>query len=236
MVDGSVPGTARYAYNSIPNIVGRLDLQQGWGAVSVAGAVAQVSAANNLLYAEKETVWAATIGATFNLPMLARGSKLYLTAAYADGMTEYTTNWTSFKSSAYQRDVGGFTMNHPSVVFEGAGAGLGNRIETVKSWNIAALLEHYWTPQYRSVLWGSYGQLDAPTTAAARVWNGTTGFGDATVWNIGTNFAWLPTRDFEIGVEVIYARVEQDVRNAAFVQTRQSDGNVSGRLRVERSF
>ncbi len=231
--DGSAPGTPRYRYDSLPNIVGRLDLQQGWGAVSVAGAVAQVSA-NNITdtFDVRETVWAATIGATFNLPMLARGSKLYLTAAYADGMTEYTTNWTSFKSSAYQRDVGGFTMNHPSVVFEGGP----NRVETVKSWNLAALLEHYWTPQYRSVLFATYGQLDAPATAAARVWNGTTGFGDAKVWNIGTNFAWLPTRDFEIGVEVIYARVEQDVRNAALVQTRQSDGNVSGRLRVERSF
>ncbi len=234
-VDGSAPGTPRYRYDSLPNIVGRLELQQGWGSVSVAGAVAQVSA-NNIAdtFDVRETVWAATIGARFNLPMLARGSRLYLTAAYADGMTEYTTNWTSFKSSAYRRDVGGFTMNHPSVVFEG-GLG-GNRVETVKSWNVAALLEHYWTPQYRSVLWGSYGQLDAPRTAAAVAWNGTTGFGDATVWNIGTNFVWIPTRNFEIGVEVIYARVEQDVRNAALVQTRQSDGNVSGRLRVERNF
>ncbi|MDP2354720.1 MAG: porin, partial [Beijerinckiaceae bacterium] len=124
-VNGSVPGTPRYAYNSLPNLVGRLDLQQGWGAVSIAGAVAQVSGSNNNLgafaneFSQKETVWAATIGATFNLPMLAQGSKLYLTAAYADGMTEYTTNWTSVKTSAYRRDVGGFTMNHPSVVFEG---------------------------------------------------------------------------------------------------------------------
>lgn len=253
VVDASVNGTARYVYNSLPNIVGRLDLEQGWGALSLAGAVAQVSAANNdqLIaannYSEKKTVWAATVGATFNLPMLARGSKLYLTAAYADGMTEYTTNWTSFKSSAYQRDVGGFTMNHPSVVLEQTDGIGGSRIETVKSWNLAALLEHYWTPQYRSVLWGSYGQLDAPRTAAARAWNGTSGFGDAKVWNIGTNFAWLPTRDFEIGVEVIYARVEQNVRsgvaagngNVAFpggALFRSSDGNVSGRLRVERSF
>jgi hypothetical protein len=252
-VDGSVDGTARYVYNSVPNIVGRLDLEQGWGSVSVAGAVAQVSAANNanrpvagqVNYSEKETVWAATIGARFNLPMLARGSKLYLTAAYADGMTEYTTNWTSFKSSAGARDVGGFTMNHPSVVFEQGGV-LGNRIETVKSWNLAALLEHYWTPQYRSVLWGSYGSLDAPVTAAARAWNGTSGFGDAKVWNIGTNFAWLPTRDFEIGVEVIYARVDQDVRSGIVAGngrtvnpgalTKQSASGLSGRLRVERSF
>ena len=60
-----------------------------------------------------------------NLPMLAKGDALYLTANYANGMTEYTTNWTSFKSSAYRRDVGGYTMNHPSYVSETTG------IETV---------------------------------------------------------------------------------------------------------
>jgi len=66
------------------------------------------------------------------------------------------------------------------------------------------------------------------------------------VWNIGTNFAWLPTRNFEIGVEVLYARVSQDVRGyipglATTSGTitrvvRESEGNVSGRLRVERTF
>jgi hypothetical protein len=154
-------------------------------------------------------------------------------------MTEYTTNWTSFKSSAYRRDVGGFTMNHPSLVAETTG------LQTVKSWNVAGLFEHYWAPQYRSVLFASYGKLSAPTGAKARVWNGTTGIGDATAWNIGTNFAWLPTRNFEIGVEVIYARVSQDVRGYTAASTalvpvtavsRKSDSNVTGRLRVERNF
>ena len=243
-VDGSAPGTPRYIYNSMPNLVGRLDFEQGWGNVMLAGALATV-AVNNVAdtFDARETVWAISGGATFNLPMLAPGSKLYLTAAYADGMTEYTTNWTSFKNTAYNRDVGGFTMNHPSVVFESGP----NRIETVKSWNIAALLEHYWTPQYRSVLWGSYGAIDAPATASSFPWNGVNSFGDAKVWNVGTNFAWLPTRDFEIGVEVIYARVTQDVRSALFLPPppavlptstvfSRSDSNVTGRLRVERSF
>ena len=58
--------------------------------------------------------------------------------------------------------------------------------------------------------------MNAPATAAANcAWNGTGCFGDAEVWNVGTNLAWLPTRDFEIGVEVIYARVSQDVRCSA---------------------
>ena len=48
-----------------------------------------------------KNVWAVDAGAKINLPMLASGSTLYLTAAYANGMTEYTTNWTSFKTTAY---------------------------------------------------------------------------------------------------------------------------------------
>jgi hypothetical protein len=230
-----------FAHRSIPQVVGRLDLMQGWGSLSVAGAVANIVGRNqNDSFRASETVWAVTGGATFNLPMLARGSKLYLTAAYADGMTEYTTNWTSVKTTAYARDAGGYVMNHPSYVFE-AGP---DRIETVKSWNMAALLEHYWTPQWRSVGWASYGQVEAPTTAAGRTWNGINGFGDATVWNVGTNLAWLPTRNFEIGVEVIYARVSQDVNGGAKldntptneVMYRDKSSNVTGRLRVERNF
>jgi hypothetical protein len=233
MVDTSIPATAvssYAAYNVAPQVNANVRIDQSWGAIQLMGAygsVSQVTATNS--YNDTEGVWAIGAGAKINLPMLAAGDALYLTAAYADGMTEYTTNWTSFKSSAYKRDVGGTVMNHPSYVAYGTG------IESVKSWGIAALLEHYWTPQYRSVVFGTYGQLDAPASAKASTWNGTTAFGDATVWNVGTNFAWLPTKGLEIGVEVIYARVNQDVRNGLVV-TDRSDSNVTGRFRVERTF
>ena len=236
-----------YVYNSIPQINANVRIDQAWGAFQLMGAYADVSAANvgtNAVaaqnYDKSKGVYAIGAGAKINLPMLAKGDALYLTAAYANGMSEYTTNWTSFKSSAYNRDVNGYTMNHPSLVAETAG------LETVKSWAVAALFEHYWAPQYRSVLFASYGQLDAPKGAKARVWNGTSGFGDATTWNVGTNFAWLPVRGFEIGVEVIYARVNQDVRGfvsgvaiagpATTAVSSKTDSNVTGRLRVERTF
>ncbi len=244
-VDGSGDGTPYYADRTLPQVVGRIDFQQGWGSISLAGAAANINGRNTVnTFDASETVWAVTGGVTLNLPMLAAGSKLYMTAAYADGMTEYTTNYTSFKSTAFARDTGGFVMNHPSYVFESTGGV--DRIETVKSWNIAALLEHYWAPQWRSIAWASYGQLDAPVTAAGRAWTGTTGFGDATVWNVGKQVAWLPVRDFEIGVEVIYSRVSQDVRAGAAASAaastatntvfRDSQSNVTGRLRVERNF
>jgi hypothetical protein len=219
------------AYNVMPQVNANVRIDQSWGALQLMGAygtASEVTATNS--YNDTQGVYAIGAGAKINLPMLAKGDALYLTATYANGMTEYTTNWTSFKSSAYKRDVGGNVMNHTSYVAYGTG------IETVKSWGIAALLEHYWTPQYRSVLFGTYGQLDAPASAKAATWNGTTGFGDATVWNIGTNFAWLPTKGMEIGVEVIYARVNQDVRFSSTSVVSKSDSNVTGRLRVERNF
>jgi len=233
MVDTSVRQTAvssYSAYNVAPQVNANVRIDQSWGAIQLMGAygsISEVTATNS--YNDTEGVYAIGAGAKINLPMLAAGDALYLTAAYADGMTEYTTNWTSFKSSAYKRDVGGTVMNHPSYVAYTTG------IESVKSWGIAALLEHYWTPQYRSVVFGTYGQLDAPASAKASTWNGTTAFGDATVWNVGTNFAWLPTKGMEVGVEVIYARVNQDVRNGLVV-TGRSDSNVTGRFRVERNF
>ncbi len=222
-------------YNTAPQVNANIRFDQSWGTIQVMGAYNNASVNTTTdTYDQSKGTYAIGTGLKINLPMLAKGDALYLTATYANGMTEYTTNWTSFRDTAYRRDVGGYTMNHPSYVFETTG------IETVKSWGIAALLEHYWAPQYRSVVWGTYGQLDAPTGAKARAWNGTTGFGDAAVWNVGTNFAWLPTRNFEIGVEVIYARVNQDVRSAITAGNStvfsKSDSNVTGRLRVERTF
>ena len=233
---GAPPGGLYYVYNTAPQLNARLQWDQGWGGVTVAGAWANVSYNNAAdTYDRSTDVWAIGAAVKLNLPMLARGSAMWLHAAYADGMTEYTINWASRKTSAYQRDVGGFVNTAPSLILTPTG------IDTVKSWNVAALLQHFWTPQWRTNAWASYGQMDVPTSASQCGWNGAGCIGDTTVWNVGTNLAWLPTRDFEIGVEVIYARVTQDVRSGAgFVPFnpvyRAKDDNITGRLRIERNF
>jgi hypothetical protein len=237
--DAVTLGTHYYRYTATsPQVNATLNLNQGWGNLQVMGAFASPNIVNAAGTLDVDTtVYAIGAGTKINLPMLAKGSALYLTAAYADGMTEYTTNWSSFKSSAQKREVGGFVVNHPSFTMNAAGTSL----ENVKSWGVAGLLEHYWAPQYRSVLFGGYGQIDASAGQKASVWDGKRYFGDATVWNIGKGFAWLPARNFEIGVEVTYARVSQDVTlvvagDDPAVVARKSAGNVTGRLRVERNF
>jgi hypothetical protein len=242
-------GAVAYSYNNMPQINGTLALDQGWGTAQVMGAVGKAVGVNpGASYDQDKTIWAIGAGLKVNLPMIAAGDVLYLNAAYADGMTEYTTNWTSFKGSDTKRNVGDFVTNHPSWI--NTYDVLGNpKIETLKSWDIAALYTHYWTPSIRHSFLATYGQIDGTTTSKALTYGTTGAFGNATVWNVGTQLAWLPVRNFEIGIEALYARTETDIRRlnvqgllgavvtaAGTTVTRENAGNWTGRMRVERTF
>jgi len=254
-----------------PQLNGRIDFDQSWGSLSLSGAARQVDTQSTTLdrYNQTKNVWAVGGGAKINLPQLAKGDAIWLTAAYADGMTEYTTNWSSFKSSAYRSDVGGLVINHPSYVMTGGYNSLGTDlvapgIQTVKSWNVAMVADHFWTPNWRSSFLASYGAIKAPNAAksctdglsqatgmAALSTNEnamTAGcFGDAKVWNVGKQLAFIPTPNFEIGVEVLYARTQLTMPTGGSGTTDTTIGctaaagstcsfnNLSGRLRVERT-
>jgi len=252
---GAANGAVGYAYNQIPQINGRIDFEQSWGGVSVMGAVGQAVAVNTAgTYAKNKTTYAVGAGAKINLPMIASGDTLWLNGGYADGMTEYTTNWSYVKNSDTTRNVGGYVVSSPSWIVTQ------NGIETVKSWNVAGIFQHFWTPEIRHSFLASYGAVNGTTTSKQLAWSQAGAFGDVKVWNVGTQLAWLPTKNFEIGVDVLYARVAHDVRrfdatttvassgstpssfpyvttaSSSSSVTKESTGNWTGRLRVERTF
>jgi len=250
---GAANGAVGYAYNQMPQLNGRIDFEQSWGGVSVMGSLGQAVAVNTAgTFAKNKSTYAIGAGATVNLPMIAAGDKLWLNGGYADGMTEYTTNWSYFKGSDTQRNVGGYVVTSPSWLVTQ------NGIETFKSWNVAGIFQHFWTPTVRHSFLASYGAVNGTNTSKQLAWSQTGAFGDIKVWNVGTQLAWLPVKDFEIGVDVLYARVAQDIRRFDAVTTvdtgsnptktivttasgttavtRETAGNWTGRLRVERTF
>jgi hypothetical protein len=248
---GTPPGL--YAYNQMPQLNGRLDWDQGWGSASIMGAVGRVNQTNatGILGATgdasaDQTVWAVGAGVKLNLPMIAAGDVLWLNAAYANGMTEYTVNWAYVKTSDTSRNAGGFVYNNAPSWVNYVDASGNAQIQTLKSWNLAAVYTHYWSPQWRHSFLATGGRINGSGISnAAAFANG--GFGDATVWNVGTQLAWLPTRNFEIGVDILYNRVSQNVGRSVvtpgpfgaagqIVQTKESTNGVTGRLRVERTF
>ena len=223
------------SFTGMPQINGRLDWDQSWGTLSLVAATNQLRVIDNTTATAptkyNKQVWAIGGGVKINLPMLAAGDALWLNSAYANGMTEYTINFSSYKSSAYARDAAGFQFNPPSAsVYSATG------IETVKSWNLAAIFQHFVTPQHRLTFMASGGGWKAPTSATAAAWNGKQYYGDGNVWQGAAQYAFVPTKDFEIGIETLYNRTSQKVNNASVVSSTKSDGNWSGRLRIERTF
>lgn len=208
--------------NRFYDVVGSLSTEQAWGNAKLSlamhntqvwwndGVVNGENPANNNA---QNLGWAVLGGVTFNLPTLGPKDQILLEATYSDGAVAYSginggadNNTTSFERGGQFLD--GLQRNDVDTYAVRDGAGNWD-FENTKVWTVAAQLKHYWAPLWRSNLMGSYRSIDVPGKAAS-----LTGIGDATAWDIGANLIWGQSRKTaEIGVEVAYKSVSQDVSN-----------------------
>ncbi|MBM0207541.1 hypothetical protein JNW90_34605 [Micromonospora sp. STR1s_5] len=147
-----------------------------------------------------------------------------------------------------------FSINQNDAVITGRGS-----LELTESWTVGAFLLHYWNPEWRSALFGTYGQQNFDP----RLRNGsfgpaglTAGFGvpvsatSATLSSYeqfygGGNLIWSPVRDLDIGVEVVYQRIwlpravvdaNKPVPAGVAPRLTSFDDNILARFRVQRDF
>jgi len=188
-----------------PVYVAALNYDQSWGRLQAMGAYTRNQSA---LASVGGDGYAVGLGAAFNLPMLGRGDSIELTANYWDGLAQLGVNNTNLQT--------------PSSGSWGPVAPLRSiPIGTSKGWSVGAQLQHYFTPQWRAVLFGSYADIDLePTTSTAKALSG------------GGQIVWSPITNFDIGVQALYVRAES--KTAAGVKT-DSD-NIGMKLRLERRF
>jgi hypothetical protein len=148
----------------------------------------------------------------------------------------------------------------------------GSGIQLPTVWDITAAVEHYWTPALRTSLFGSVTSWDpgsagnaimcsspnqpartaagAITTYAGNAVNPIIGCNYAfQVWNVGSRTVWNPVKNLDIGVEVMYTKIHQNMdpstvlmnfggggNRAAGFYTPADEGVWSGMLRVQRNF
>ena len=213
--------------------------------------------------------WAIGAGLKFNLPMLAAGDELNLTAAYADGALDWIAgNSTSARTANIGREFGGLIRTDRNLtvfptsycgVAAGANAGATTPVcsaasEQTKGWQVAAYFTHYWTPTVRQNFLASYLSITPGNMTRNTDWQ-FGGLSKANVWEIGTSWVWSPAKDFDIGVEVTYAKLNQSLAsfpgfapsvssgansftgpNNSIQQFRVSPAMIQTRLRVERTF
>jgi porin-like protein len=249
------------AGDTAPDFVANIKYVGTWGNAQLSGAVHQIrdlgvpaafTAAGApilgtpRLFNDTEYGWAISPSVQVNLPFFAAGDYFWVVGTYSQG----APNYAGFTGSniGFGGDVTTIGLTDATI-----NAFTGN-LEKTDVWSIAADFTHFWTPALRSSIFGSYanvqfgsGSSTVLTAATAPGFAGlTVGFTDFNEIRIGGNTIWSPVAGLNLGLEVMYTRVDFDHRVPA-VETGalatvvrpggRSDVDVwEGRVRVQRDF
>ena len=252
----------------LPDFVGALRLDQAWGSAQVSAAVHELNVGNvangagtgtgsniSIPHANNSYGYAVQGGIKINTPFIAPGDALYLQGAYGSGAQLYT-GYSSF-SGSYSQNAATIQGQKFNQFFNDATVNpFTGQIERSQSFSVVGSYLHYWTPEWRSAVFASYGEMDFSQRARASqgaVFNlanpgGTNAFGANAVGTPGTTFynlsealrdtyqivagaslIWSPVKDLDIGVEGFYTQI--GVKNGRVIDKDKSPtayANVAG--------
>jgi len=228
----------------LPDFVGVLRLDQAWGSAQVSAATHELNVGNiattpvaganvNLAHTKSVQGWAVQGGLKVNAPFIAPGDALYLQGAYGDGAQLYT-GYSAF-SGSYSPNAATIQGQKFNQYFTDATINpFTGQLQTSQSFTAVASYLHYWSPEWRSAFFGSYGEQSFSRSArltqgaAFNLVNptGTNAFGNNAVGVPGTRFyqlsqalrdtyefvagaslIWSPVKDLDIGVEGFYTQI-----------------------------
>jgi hypothetical protein len=226
-------GLTRPAGQDMPDLVANLRVDQAWGSAQVMGALHKVANVGAPAATDDKYGWAAGAGLTLKMPWAATDT-LSLQGVYAEGAARYAFNPAGAQVNLRRGGEIGV-----GVVADAAYNG--DVLDLSQAWSVAAAFQHYWTPALRSSVYGQYGKWESNSdnfdAAGNRDWNG---------YQIGTRTAWNPVANLEIGLDVMYTKVDTAYFSGGTVTHPNVDGvtstNVgdtdiwSAQFRVQRNF
>lgn len=268
-----------YGKQQWPDLVAALRVDQAWGSAQIAGALHQVTtgwygnnnvAANWGYQPDDKFGFAVMGGLVLNVPT-GPGDKFHIEAAYAEGamgylnfsnMNGFIPTWVRFSGG-----VPGYGPTHMAAgwiadsVFDGTSP-YSDQQQLTTGWTVNAAFEHYWTPALRTSIWGVYSSIDYNDTASeimcyrGAFTNAYYGSGcnpDFNVWAVGLRTIWNPVKNLDIGLELMYAKIDQkNWEGVSYFYTgstttqaganptgyylAKDQGVFSGLLRVQRNF
>jgi hypothetical protein len=212
------------------DVVGTISSKQAWGDFKVSGALHQISAiasgapitcnfpgvpvGNGSCQTQRGLGWAALAGITINLPAWGDKDALTLETTYSDGAIAYSGVFGGATASpnAFERTgqwVGGLLRTDADAHAVNNNDGT-FRLEKEKVWGIIGQLTHYWNPNLRSNLIAS-GYWLTPGTTAQNSLLTAGGMGKGRVFDAAVNIIWGNRKTAEIGVELMYKKINQDL-------------------------
>jgi hypothetical protein len=217
-----------------PDIVGALDLTQGWGTAHLA------AVAHN--YRIEDTVslndtdgwgWGVLGGIGFNLPQLGAGDVFKIQGAYSRAAVGYsgftTSGWGGGNGPGADNGLNingnGWLYSLQDAVGNNAGAW-----SLPTTWEAAAVLELHLTPQFAVDPLISYGNI---------TWSNRANFasleGNAWSWLGGAAFHWTPVTNLSFNLDIVYQYSHLDASTDLGYPANTPSG-FNGRINIERDF
>src|SRR6476660_1966260 len=212
------PATFPGAYGGFqaPDIVGNLRVDQGWGSAQIMGALHQVNANYYLTtpgsgHPDDKLGFVVGAGIKLNAPMIGQGDFFQAQVNYTQGALRYifqtpNTNWG--KGDGNSAGFGALT----DAIYGGTiAAGTATDLQLTTAWNINAAYEHFWNQRWRTSLYGGYAAVtysDVGNSIVCSAASGSPGCNmDWSTWWFGSRTQWNVTKDFYLGVDVMYAKL-----------------------------
>jgi hypothetical protein len=274
-IPGIAPIASTYGGERMPDVVANIRYTGTWGGAQLSAALHQIRDVSagittaggadvpvinpitglpNPTFADTDYGFALAALGYANVPALGVGDTVWMMATYTDGAIGYLNGGQPDAISDGFIGAGVLAMPFTDAFVDP----FTGEFKTNKAYAIAGGLNHNWSPTWQTNVFGSWMRFDAPGVAqyvvpatVATVANGTagttTGLVDFDEVRVGANVIWTPVKEFQIGVEALYIRVDPRQRVAVPITTASGDPTGAfrstgsedtweGRLRVQRDF
>jgi len=259
--------------SDVPDIVGNIRVDQAWGSAQLSGALHLNQAgyysafgagcvpgnSTRCDHPENEIGWAVAGGIIVNLPMIAPGDKIGAMASFSEGAIGYTARGLGATRLWHHGDSNGGLVSSYGVGFAGDGVfrnpgaipGYAGQIELTTAFSLTAFVEHFWTPQLRTSVYGGTTFVEYNDTAKQLICPagpgpfavpvipvGTSGLGvtncnpDHHIWAVGSRTQWNPHPYLDIGIDVAWAHLDTAFAGAG-VTTAAQGANPAQLVNIE---
>ena len=242
---------ARYGGETIPDLVGVLRYDQAWGSAQLSAAYHEIQAESGPFagtggqgFSGTDTDgFAVQGGVHLKLPMLAAGDDVWVEGAYQNGAYLYQDSAYYMNQGFNSALLGGFQhVDRDAIAIHNVGSAAGTfTLQKGEGFSVMAAFNHYFTPNFHDVIFGSYEQTSYGRAGRIDWTQGGLGFGEQ--YKIGNQFLWDPAKNLEFGLEFDYVKLNQTLAHNVNQAATALPTGISkdpdafeARLRVERDF
>jgi hypothetical protein len=239
-VGDSIAGADLGGAAFLQDFVGNIRIDQAWGSAQVSAALHNASASYYGAGVDAGLIetnghpgdkwgWAVAAGLRLNAPMIGPGDYFQGMFIYTEGAMKYASNTPTTMNVTNGNTLGSLYQNDGGFSGTAAAPGI---YELTTAWSVFASYEHFWTPNLRTSVYGSYLDVSRPDNlndamcTSGIVNDASIGFTRATgcdldgsSWTLGTRSQWNITKDLYVGLDVMYAKLNTSSFNAAGTAT-----------------